>query len=81
MRSPTAIMALIVLLTLLISVAGCLGTQVYDAFSGAAGSTKQSLQNFDQNTCCKNNWRTVPGCICPEPTTPTINITPITIEK
>jgi len=68
--------AIFVLLILLVSITGCLGTQVYDAFAGAAGSTKQSLQNFDENTCCKNSWRNTPGCICPEPTTTMINTTP-----
>jgi hypothetical protein len=81
MRSFIATVSLIVLLILLVSVVGCLGTQIYDAFAGAAGSTKQSLQNFDENSCCKNSWRTAPGCICPEPTIPAINITPTTIEK
>ncbi len=81
MTSTTAIMALSVLILLLVSVTGCLGTQVYDAFAGAAGSTKQSFQNANENGCCKNSWRTVPGCICPESTTAGINATPTTNEK
>jgi hypothetical protein len=44
---------LIILLLLLVAITGYLGSQIYDVFTDAASSTKQSLQNFDENTCCK----------------------------
>jgi hypothetical protein len=64
------------LLVLLILFAGCIGQQVYDAFSQGYTSTHQTIQNVDANGCCKvNTLKNAPGCICPEVTTVTVNQT------
>jgi hypothetical protein len=67
---------LIMLVLLFASSAGCIGKQVYDAGTGAAGSVHQSVEDVDKDTCCKTDLKNNIGCFCPETTTFPVNVTP-----